>query len=156
MTGHFLTDSQVTVVEPNECQDQITYHECRGELRGSYTWAQENPTKNYVLFILSARASISAVNLTYSVDSMSEKPKVSFCAAGEDTTINSDFGNLNLKCQEVAIEPTNNKTRNRTVHLPFTNSTSKIVMEVITQGIKASFTATSVEFFGNIYEAMGK
>lgn len=136
----------VIVDQPNECTDLTNFLQCEGELSGRYRWVQENQMTNYVLFTLSRRATISAVNLTYSVDSESETPKVSFCVAPNDTSINSAFANLT--CQEVLIEATNGETITRITSTPFTNITNRIVMEIITQGIKASFTASAVQFFG--------
>ena len=131
-----------------------TYRQCEGELNGrSYTWAQENQLTNYVLFTLSRRATVCEVNLTYSVDSTSEKPKVSFCAAPNDTRISNTFPDVT--CQEVTIEATSGDSITTTIPMPFTSTTNSIVMEVITQGIKAPFTATSVQFFG-AYEVVGK
>lgn len=156
MTNHFLTlrsASQVTVEEPNRCRGITDFLQCEGELSGRYNWAQENQLTNYVLFTLSGRATISEVNLSYSVDSTSETPKVSFCAAPNDISISITFPNLT--CQEVAIQATNRENRTRIIPMPFANITNSIVMEVITQGIKASFTANSVQFFG-MYEVIGK
>lgn len=154
VTEHYLTllpsTSDVQVDPTTGCMNFMSltsFLQCDRELSGkSYLWVQENEDKNYVLFSLRERASISEVHLTYSVDSMTEKPKVSFCAARDDINITNAF--TNLTCQEVTIEATNSETRKKIVAMPFTNITSKIAMEVITQGIKASFTATSVEFFG--------
>lgn len=53
------------------------------------------------------------------------------------------------------IEATGNENRTAVVDMPFPNTTNSIAMEVITQGIKAAFTATSVQIFGT-YEAVGK
>ena len=150
------TENQVTTTPLNGCNDItdiVSYRQCVGELRGrSHTWNQENPLTNYVLFTLSRRATVCIVNLTYSVDSTSETPKVSFCAAPNDIKISNTFPSLT--CQEVTIEATNAEPRMKTIDMPFPNTTNSIVMEVITQGIKASFTATSVQFFG-AYEVVG-
>ena len=158
MTNHHLTlqpaASQVTTTPQNGCDDIVSYRQCEGGLNGrSHTWAQENQLTNYVLFTLSRRATVCIVNLTYSVDSTSEKPKVSFCAAPNNTKISNTFPDVT--CQEVTIEATRGDSITTTIPMPFPNTTNSIVMEVITQGIKAPFTATSVQFFG-AYEVVGK
>ena len=140
--------NQVTVEQPNECTDEISHLQCDGELSGRYTWARENDNTNYVLFILNGRAVISRINLTYIVESSSEKPKVSFCAISDNATVNSNLTAAGLDCQEVPIEPTEGAARNEILPMPFNNDTSRIVMEVITQGIKTAFEATEVQFCG--------
>ena len=105
---------------------------------------------NYVLFKLSRRATVSEVNLTYSVTG-SKPPKISVCAALNDTNTTNAF--TTLTCQEVTIEATGGESR--IIAMPFTNITNRVAMEVITQGIKASFTAISTHFFGT-YEVIGK
>ena len=147
--------SYATIDQTRGCSRYMTsFVKCEGELNGrTYRWTQENQNTNYVLFMLSERASISEVNLTYSVDSTSEMPKISFCAAPDDTIINLTFPNLT--CQEISIEATGGDTKAMILHMPFTNITNSIVMEVITQGIKASFIARAVQFFG-FYVATGE
>ena len=156
MTSHQLTlrsASQVTTSPQDGCQDTATSRQCEGELSGrSYTWAQENPTTNYILFILGRRASISEVNLTYSTNG-GEAPKVSVCAAKNDTNINNAFDVL--KCQEISIVVTGGVSRTDTIVMPFSNVTNRVALEIITQGIKASFTATAVQLFGTV-EVTGK
>ena len=140
--------SYATIDQTRGCSRYMTsFVKCEGELNGrTYRWTQENLIPNYVLFMLIGKASISKVNLTYSVDSTSELPKVSFCAAPNDTNIH--YYIPNLTCQVVSIEATGGDTRAMTLHVPFTNITNTIVMEVDTLGVKASFKARAVQFFG--------
>ena len=149
------SSSYAALNQTSGCSTYMTkFVKCEGELNGrTYRWAQENPIPNYVLFMLSGKASISKVNLTYSVDSTSELPKVSFCAAPNDTNIYHYIPNLT--CQVVSIEATGGDTRVMTLHVPFTNITNTIVMEVDTLGVKASFKARAVQFFG-FYTATGE
>ena len=155
VTNHSLTlrpASQVTVDPLDGCEDVTSYRQCEGELSGrSYTWAQENQNTNYVLFILSRRATICAINLTYTVIG-SEPPKVSACAALNDTSINDAFANLT--CQEITIQATGGEITT-IIDMPFASVTNRVALEIITTGIKASFTVTSVQFFGT-NEVMGK
>ena len=152
-----MTLQQVTVTPQNGCQFGTTFGQCGGELNGkTYVWTQENGDTNYVLFTLSRISTINEVSLTYSVDSASEKPKVSFCAAPIDTLSSISNTFPYLTCHDVSIEATNGESRTRIVNIPFPNTTNSIVMEVITQSIKASFTATSVQFMGTYDETVGK
>lgn len=143
--------------QPSGCSMYMyTAHftKCEGEMNGRiYRWGLENPIPNYVLFRLSRRASISEVNLTYSVDSTSEMPKVSFCAAPDNTIM--DYYFPNLTCQEVSIEATGGDIIATTLHTPFTNITNSIVMKVTTNGIKASLKVSAVQFSG-FYVATGE
>ena len=157
VTSHQLTlrtANQVTTSPQDGCQDTAnTFRQCEGELSGrSYTWAQENPMTNYILFILDRRASISEVNLTYSTNG-GEPPKVSVCAARNDTNINNAFDVL--QCQEISIVVTGGANTTDTIVKPFSNVTNRVALEIITQGIKASFTATAVQLFGTV-EVTGK
>lgn len=147
---HFLTQrpTQTHVTVGSRCT-QISQGEsflqCNGEFNGNYEWQQENQMTNYVLFNLSRITLLTKINLTYTVVSGSQKPKISFCAVPTSMTIDSTF--RNLECREVQVEATGD-TVVGTLEPSFGNETGKIGMEVITQGIKAAFTATRVEFFG--------
>ena len=123
-----------------------SFLQCDGEFSGNYQWAQENQETNYVLFNLSQITLLSKINFTYTVESGTQKPKISFCAVPASMSIDSAFSNL--ECQEVRIKATGD-TVVGTLAPSFANKTGKIGMEVITQGIKAAFTATRVEFFGS-------
>ena len=148
VSNHHLTLQQVTVIPQNGCQFGTTFGQCGGELNGrTYVWTRENGDTNYALFTLSRIATISEVSLTYSVDSASEKPKVSFCAALIDTLSSICNSFPNLACHEMSTDATNGENRTRIVNVLFNNNTNSIVFEVIMQGINTSFTATSVQFF---------
>jgi hypothetical protein len=119
---------------------------CDGEFNGNYQWEQENQDTNYVLFNLSQITLLSKINFTYTVESGNQKPKISFCVVPANMSINGTF--RDLECREVQVEATGD-TVVGTLEPSFGNKTGKIGMEVITQGIKAAFTATRVEFFGS-------
>ncbi|MCG8622253.1 MAG: hypothetical protein MJE68_09700, partial [Proteobacteria bacterium] len=123
-----------------------SFLQCDGEFNGNYQWAQENQETNYVLFNLSQITRLSKINFTYMVESGNQEPKISFCTVPASMSIGSAF--RNLECQEVRVEATGD-TVVGTLVPSFANKTGKIGMEVITQGIKAAFTATRVEFFGS-------
>lgn len=151
VTKHFLTQSptQNQVIVESQCTTFIqgeNYLQCVGEFSGNYHWTQENQMKNYVLFNLGRKTLLTKINLTYIVEEGTERPKVSFCAAPANISINSTFSSL--KCLEVQVEATGD-TVVGTLRPSFNKETSKIGMEVITQGIKAAFRATRVEFFGS-------
>lgn len=101
--------------------------------------------KNYVVFDLGQSTLPTKINFTYTVVDGSERPKISFCTTPANTSVNSTFNNL-TQCEEVIVEPTGD-TVVGTLRPSFSNETSKIAMEIITQGIKAAFTATRIEFF---------
>ena len=146
---HFLTRRPKTHVTAGlQCTPSGQgehFLQCDGEFSGNYQWEQENQMTNYVLFNLSRITRLSRINLTYTVVSGSQKPKISFCAVPTSMTIDSTF--RDLECHEVQVEATGD-TVVGTLEPSFSNETRKIGMEVITQGIKAAFTATRVEFFG--------
>ena len=139
--GHVSAESQCTTFE----QGELSFLQCDGELNGNYQWQQENKHTNYVLFNLSPITFLTKINFTYTVASGTQKPKISFCSLPANMSIDSTFSNL--ECQEVQVEATGG-TVVGTLVPSFGNSTGKIGMEVITQSIKAAFTATRVEFFG--------
>ena len=146
---HFLTQRSPTHVtaEP-QCtpfSQGESFLRCDGEFNGNYQWQQENQQTNYVLFNLSQTTLLTKINLMYKVVAGTERPKISFCAVPGNMSINGTF--RDLECQEVQIEATGD-TVVGTLQLSLGNETGKIGMEVITQGIKAAFTATRVEFFG--------
>lgn len=147
---HFLTlnPTQDKVMANNElgcvAVNESKYLQCDGELSGTYTWSQENPDTNYVLFVLNQKMSVSLVNMTYTVNSPDEKPKVSFCPLPDNVGIKDKF--MGLRCKAVSIQPGSRVTES--IEAPFTNETNRVLMEVITEGIKVEFEAISVEFYG--------
>lgn len=156
MTQHFVTlkpnTEKVTVRNETESgcirmtapTNSFGYFRCNGELNGTYTWTQENREINNVLFFLSERAEIDRISVTYVVQG-TQSPKVTFCAQPEDTLINDTLSKDN--CKKVEIETTGGMTLMGILDMPFINvTTSKVSMEVITQGIKSDFIATEVQF----------
>ena len=158
VTRHFVTqrpNSDMVMVErQNECTGMVgsSCLECEGQLNGNYTWTKENSQANYVAFELNQRADVTRIRLNYAVvSSTSQTPKVSFCVLPTAITIPINitlFSNLN--CRKVNIQPsTGYAIQTITMEMPFDQDTENVAMEVITRGIKASFVATGVQFFGN-------
>ena len=77
---------------------------------------------------------------------------MSFCPVPDSTTIIDGFTNLE-SCRKFTVEATG-RLETGTLELPAENETSKVLMEVITQGIKADFKATMIAFHGNCTAAM--
>ena len=150
MTEHFLTQDPSSSVRVQQNQGTCTlqgfYLHCEGELSGTYTWSQENSQTNYVLFVLSERSNIVQINLTYIVESNDQEPKISFCPLPDGTLINASF--TDLMCRPVSIQPSLTGEA-MTVVLNVTFNTTKVAMEVITDGIKADFVANQVQFFSS-------
>ena len=149
VSTHFLTRKPSADQITTDCKvrsSTVNCLQCNSELSGHYTWNQENTETNYVLFILNQNTLLSKVILTYKIKAGNQKPKISFCAAPDSVGIESDF--TGLECKEVSTEATGSE-ETQTLKMPFTNETSRIVMEVTTQGIKANFVATGVEFYGS-------
>ena len=162
MKEYFLTlrsnrpNKQAVTVDrerENGCMRVRTiYLRCESELNGNYTWDQETRETNYVLFVLNRKAEIDEISLTYVVPG-TERPKVSFCALSDGTLINGTLSNEN--CIKVDIQQTDGMRLMVNLTMPFNNITTSIVsMEVITQGIKAAFIATGVQFLGR-YDVTG-
>ena len=130
--------------------DQLSdIQECDGELNGgNYTWTKENPDENYVFFLLNGRANISQIHLTYAaISSVTQSPKVSFCAVLGDNIYNTSQSNLN--CRKMDIQATTSyMIQTSSLEMPFDQDTVSVTMEVVTQGIKANFIASEVQFFG--------
>ena len=161
VTRHFVTQrpsSDKVMVErwQNECTgiDGSSFVECEGQLNGNYTWTKENSLANYVAFELNQRAEVlvTRIRLNYAVvSSTSQTPKVSFCVLPTAIIIPINitlFSSLN--CRKVNIQPTTGYAiQTITMEMPFDQDTENVAMEVITRGIKASFVATGVQFFGN-------
>ena len=163
MTDHFVTlkpsnPEMVTVM--NEVEERcmmmteqnaqtsrsFSYFQCNGQLNGTYTWTRENSEVNNVLFFLNERAEIDVISLTYVVQ-RTESPKVTFCAQPEGILITATLSKDN--CKKVEIEPTGGMRLTGVLNMPFRNvTTSRVSMEVITQGIKSDFVATGVQFLG--------
>lgn len=150
MTEHFLTQNPSDNVRVQQsqgtCTPQGIYLHCEGELSGIYMWSQENSQTNYVLFVLSERSNIVQINLTYVVQSNDQEPKISFCPLPDGTLINASF--TDLMCRAVSIQPSLTREA-MTVVLNVTFNTTKVAMEVITDGIKADFVANEVQFYGS-------
>ena len=96
------------------------------------------------MFNLTQSISLIHLSLTYRVDSGTQRPKVSFCPVPDSTTISDGFTTLQ-SCRKFTVEATGG-SETGTLELPAENETSKVLMEVITQGIKADFKATRIEF----------
>ena len=123
--------------------EQQTYLHCSHELSGNYTWHQENPETNYVLFEFSQREFVSKIDVTYEVKSKRERPKVTFCPLPDNFDITKKF--KGLECEEVSIKA--NSAETVSLASPFVNGTRKVAMEVITQGIKTDLKTTAVQFY---------
>ena len=148
------SSQQVRIERQDECSGPIQVRlglvqQCDGELNGNYTWAGENQAENYVFFRLNGRANISRIRLTYAVvSSATQTPKVSFCAVLGDDRFNVSLSNLN--CREIDIVSTASyMIQTSSLDMPFDRDTGDVTMEIITQGIKADFTATGVEVLGS-------
>ena len=143
-----IVDTQCTTFRHRE-EDFL---QCEGEFNGNYQWKQENQVTNYVLFDLQQETLLAKINLTYIIDAGDQQPKISFCAVPANMSIHDTFSNL--KCKEIMVQPTGD-TVVGTLEPPFNNETSKVGMEVITQGIKADFRATRIEFFASCAVSTG-
>ena len=158
MRSHLVTQNpssqQVRIERQDECSGPIQVRpglsqSCDGELTGNYSWARENQEANYIFFLLNRRANISLIRLTYTaVSSVDQSPKVSFCAVLGDNFLNTSLSNLN--CRKMDIQSTiSYMIQTSSLETPFDKDTLAVTMEIITQGLKADFTATGVEFFGS-------
>ena len=140
----------MTVERPQECVSttQGSLLQCEGDLNGNYTWAAENNDANYVAFELNQVAQVVMINLTYVVvSSISQSPKISFCALPNVTLPDVTF--RGLTCRKIDIQAMSNYTvQTSSVDMPFDQDTGAVAMEVITDGIKADFIAMGVQFFG--------
>ena len=144
------TANKVSISETH-CSERESkkFVQCPGELNGNYRWSQENKHKNYVLFVLNQRSNVAHVNVTYSMQSSSEKPKVAFCDIPDsfEITESNDFNGLD--CTQLNIHGDSKAV----LPMTFKNETSRVGMEVITQGIKTDFVVTGVQFFGGLCTA---
>ena len=150
---HFLTkrptQEQVITSSQSQCRtfgQEENFLQCEGEFSGNYSWTKENELTNYVLFDLAQNTLLTKINLTYSISDGRETPKITFCAVPANRSISDTF--RDLECNPLQVQPTGN-TVVGTLEPSFGDETSKIGMEIITNGIKADFRATRVEFFGS-------
>ena len=102
---------------------------------------------NYVLFNLIQQTSLIQISLTYRVIDGTQLPKVSFCPVADTALISDQFTN-DESCRKFTVEATG-ELETGVLELSTENETSKVVMEVVTHGIKADFKAIGVQFYGN-------
>ena len=154
VTRHYLTQrprpQKVTVERPQGCVSALNglLLQCEGDLSGNYTWDAENSHANYVAFELNQVAEVTHIGLTYVVvSSISQSPKISFCALPNVTLPDVTFRGLTCRKIDIQAMPTYT-VQTSSVDMPFDQDTGVVAMEVITDGIKANFIAMGVQFFG--------